>query len=83
MLIDSQGCRNIAIVLVLFVERVRVSLDLSFVEKLAKTQDFFCTPPVLGSVACIAAVYICVVAAGSSRGLVLPHAAAASAGLDA
>jgi hypothetical protein len=50
MLIDSQGCRNIAIVLVLFVERVRVSLDLSFVEKLAKTQDFFCTPPVLGSV---------------------------------
>jgi hypothetical protein len=55
MLIDSQGCRNIAIVLVLFVERVRVSLDrldLSFVAKLAKTQDFFCTPPVLGSVAC-------------------------------
>jgi len=50
MLIDSQGCRNIAIVLVLFVERVRVSLDLSFVAKLAKTQDFFCTPPVLGSV---------------------------------
>eukprot|EP01049_Picozoa_sp_SAG25_P001666 SAG25_NODE_78_length_16848_cov_6.662189_6_plen_278_part_00 len=41
MLIDSQGCRNIAIVLVLFVERVRVSLDLSFVAKLAKTQDFF------------------------------------------
>ena len=50
MLIDSQGCRNIAIVLVLFVERVRVSLDLSFVAKLAKTQVFFCTPPVLGSV---------------------------------
>ena len=50
MLIDSQGCRNIAIVLVLFVERVRVSLDLSFVAKLAKTQDFFSTPPVLGSV---------------------------------
>ena len=50
MLIDSQGCRNIAIVLVLFVERVRVSLDLSFVAKLAKTQDFFCTPPVLATV---------------------------------
>jgi hypothetical protein len=25
-------------------------LDLSFVEKLAKTQDFFCTPPVLATV---------------------------------
>jgi len=50
MLIDSQGCRNIAIVLVLFVERVRVSLDLRI---LKKTQDFdrrICTPPVLGSV---------------------------------
>jgi hypothetical protein len=53
MLIDSQGCRNIAIVLVLFVERVRVSLDLSFVAKLAKstkTQDCFCTPPVVATV---------------------------------
>ena len=41
MLVDSQSCSNIAIVLVLFVERVRVRLDLSFVAKLAKTQDFF------------------------------------------
>ena len=41
MLVDSQSCSNIAIVLVLFVERVPVSLDLSFVAKLAKTQDFF------------------------------------------
>jgi hypothetical protein len=52
MLIDSQGCRNTAIVLVLFVERVRVSLDLSFVAKLATAlrQDCFCTPPVLATV---------------------------------
>jgi hypothetical protein len=46
-----QGSQQLWVALVvLFVERVRVSLDLSFVEKLAKTQDFFCTPPVLGSV---------------------------------
>ena len=41
MLIDSQGCRNIAIVFVLFVARVLVSLDLSFVAKLAKTLKVF------------------------------------------